>query len=756
MSATNTCRPVRLNYFLRIPNVGDRINPAIVTAISKRPTVHVAGAGEPHLIALGSTMSATTSASQVWGTGVMHPDFGIGCVEGSNIHAVRGKLSHSALRHAGIKLRDVPLGDPGYLAPALLGITRSAAPTKTIGVVPHYVDRRNPHFRRLIAEPGVVELNVHDDPEQFLRSMTTCEAVISSSLHGLVFAEALGIPNLWVNADDEIAGGPFKFNDWFSTTAKPQKEAHVLRSEDTAYQLSRRAMLHDSTIDVEALQASFPTDRLDEICETKPRALMPVAECRSRPIPTFLISFNRGAMLERVIASIRRLNRPTEIIIHDNGSSDATTLAILDKLERTGTRVVRRKAINSADDLNQVNDTVQEFFSNWAEPSRYIVSDGDIDMTISAPETLDVYDELLNAHRQVQSVGPMLKISDIPRSYPLFNRVINRHVEQFWHKQPEWSGTCFGPVAHILTGIDTTFALQRAGEPFHRLKHALRVYEPYEARHLDWYIDRIGGDIYSTTSSAAISHWNNTAELEIHQCLQLEHESYYVVRKNEAGGLEVYEEQVRKRDPEDACRGQTGPIQPFVDAPEAQRRARILHTEALRHARSTDVERWGNAASHNESWQQRGKLLAGFVRPGERVFEFGAGNSVIAEALPADCSYVGSDAVPLKAEITKFDLNAPTLPQLLGHDVGLFSGVLEYVHDLAKLADFLAQNFRSIVCSYAVLVGSSPEEIARRRYSGWFSDLSAGEFSELFRSVGFRLTQEGEWAGQMLFRWDRM
>jgi hypothetical protein len=123
--------------------------------------------------------------------------------------------------------------------------------------------------------------------------------------------------------------------------------------------------------------------------------------------------------------------------------------------------------------------------------------------------------------------------------------------------------------------------------------------------------------------------------------------------------------------------------------------------------------------------------------------------------LPADCSYVGSDAVSLKPGIIKFDLNAPTLPQLSGHDVGLFSGVLEYVHDLARLAAFLAGNFQSIVCSYAALVGSSSEEIARRRYSGWFNDLSEATFCDLFRSVGFRLTQDGEWASQTLFRWDR-
>ena len=556
MSAT-TCQPLRLNYFLRIPNVGDRINPTIVTAVSKRPTVHVAGVQVPHLVAVGSTMAATTPESHVWGTGVMHPDLGVGGAMASNIHAVRGKLSHSALCAAGIKLRDVPFGDPGYLAPALFGITRSAAPTKTIGIVPHYVDRLKPHFRRLIAEPDVVDLNVHADPLQFLHAMAKCDTIISSSLHGLIFAEALGIPNLWVTTGDDIAGGPFKFNDWFSTTSRPQAAAHALRSEDTALQLSRRAALHDSTIDVAALQAAFPIDQMDEICEAKPRALVPVDACRSRPIPTFLISFNRGAVLEKVIASIERLSCPTEIVVHDNGSTDAATLAILDKLEGRGTSVVRRQAITSADDLNQVNDTVQDFFASWAEPSRYIVSDDDIDMAISAPEALDVYDELLNSHRQVECVGPMLKISDIPTTYPLFNRVINRHVEQFWHKRPDWTQTSFGPVAYLHTGIDTTFAMHRAGVPFRRLKEALRVYEPYEARHLDWYIDRIGADIYSSTSSAAISHWNNFAELEVHQGTELEHKCYFVVRKNEAGGFEVSEEQLLRRDSEGDRRGET-------------------------------------------------------------------------------------------------------------------------------------------------------------------------------------------------------
>ena len=600
MEMTIACQPIRLNYFLRIPNVGDRINPAIVTAVSGHPTVHVAGSDDIHLLAAGSMMAAANPLSHIWGTGVMHPDFGVGSVTAPNIHALRGKLSHSALRQTGIKISDVPLGDPGFLAPALLRITRSTTPTYRLGVVPHYVDRDSQHFRRLSAGSDVADLNVHNDPERFLRTMADCEVVISSSLHGLIFAEALGIPNLWVTSTGDIGGGPFKFNDWFSTTVKPQTAAHALTSEDTVVTLMNRATLHDSKIEVEALKTAFPHNKLDDIRELHIRHIVSTEACRARPVPTFLISFNRGAMLEKVIASINRLDQSTEIVVHDNGSTDVTTLSILDKLANSGTRVVRCEAIKSAEDLNNVNDTVKSFFSDWAEPSRYIVSDCDIDMTIATSETIHLYDELLNSFRHVESVGPMLRIRDIPITYHLFNQVMNRHIEQFWHKQPNWTETSFGPVAYVEAPIDTTFALHRAGEPFRRFKRSLRVYEPYEAQHLDWYIDSIVSDVYSKTSHPSISHWNNTVELDIHITAKLEYDHYYTVRRDEAGTLEVYKEQLPTRYSGDVHHGLIEPIIPFTEATVSQKRDRILHTEALRRTHGTDKERWGNIASHNE------------------------------------------------------------------------------------------------------------------------------------------------------------
>ena len=143
------------------------------------------------------------------------------------------------------------------------------------------------------------------------------------------------------------------------------------------------------------------------------------------------------------------------------------------------------------------------------------------------------------------------------------------------------------------------------------------------------------------------------------------------------------------------------------------------------------------------------------MRSGERVFEFGAGNSVVADTLPAGCTYTGSDVMPLRDSIITFDLNAHTLFRLRGFDVALFCGVLEYVHDLPKLSAFLSTNFCSVVCSYATLTCLSLDEIDQRRYSGWFNDFTETQLLEIFQRENFRLSRQGKWGNQTLFRLDR-
>jgi glycosyltransferase involved in cell wall biosynthesis len=175
----------------------------------------------------------------------------------------------------------------------------------------------------------------------------------------------------------------------------------------------------------------------------------------------FLISFNRGAMLKRTIAGIRGLSHPTEIVVHDNGSNDGSTLSVLEQIEREGIRVVRREAINSPDELEKVDDTVRAFFADRPAPTRYVISDCDIDLSIADARALDLYHELLDGFSEADCVGPMLRIRDVPSTYPLFNQMMNRHMEQFWHRTPSWIETSLGRVAYIEAPFDTTWGAAR-------------------------------------------------------------------------------------------------------------------------------------------------------------------------------------------------------------------------------------------------------------------------------------------------------
>ncbi len=167
------------------------------------------------------------------------------------------------------------------------------------------------------------------------------------------------------------------------------------------------------------------------------------------------------------------------------------------------------------------------------------MTDCDIDLGVARANALLLYDEMLDRFRSAACVGPMLRISDISQKYFLFNHMMNRHIDQFWHQDPLFTSTSLGRVAYIEAPIDTTFALHRAGEPFCRLKQGLRTYFPYEARHLDWYLERDALDPYHERSSANISHWNNKAYCERNRQEALLFKDYKVVEHDGDGHLIV-------------------------------------------------------------------------------------------------------------------------------------------------------------------------------------------------------------------------
>jgi len=503
-----------LHWFQGVRNVGDLASPLVCQRLLGVP-VRPADRSQPHLLGVGSILASANQHSLVWGTGMMHPEFGAGGLVTSNVLALRGKLSASLVMRTIGPLGDIALGDPALLL-ASPPMAESIKPAQyALGLVPHYTDREHPLVHLAREDPDILVLDVGESPDLFLESMATCRTVASTSLHGLVFACALGIPYVWIQLSNGVKGEGFKFHDFFSTIINPQVAPLAPTSTGRFLDLSSACEIRPYSGDLRELASSLTNHLSNREVQTDAKIVRSFHGPKSKEsrIPAIVISYNRGEFLQQCCASLLELESSLEIVIHDNGSDDPETLEVLNGLEQSGIVVNRRGKIKSAGELDKVDETVQRALGRHSgrgkRPEFYIVTDCDIDVSPMVSGALDVFQEILRENLQLEVVGPMLRIWDIPQGYPLRTEAVKRHVEQFWRYQPERMLVSSGPVFVRKCAIDTTFALHRSTDPFRRLKRGLRVYAPFEALHLDWYLSReeLASREYGGEGNG-VAHWS--------------------------------------------------------------------------------------------------------------------------------------------------------------------------------------------------------------------------------------------------------
>lgn len=252
---------IPFRMFNKFDNLGDSINPAIIRACTDAEPV--LSRGGPHLLGIGSILQMANPDSFVWGSGVMWPDQDALKVDPAKVFAVRGRLTRDHLHRLRLLAADVPLGDPGYLLPRLLGTPGLRRGGARIGIVPHHSHADNGSFAAFRDSGEVTLIDLRTRSMEPIAQMQACDAILSESLHGLIFAEALGIPNVWI-ASDPSERWTFKFRDWFSTMGQPQGQPEIFRLGaplDVAA-LSRLARLHEPEIDGDALAQALPADAL--------------------------------------------------------------------------------------------------------------------------------------------------------------------------------------------------------------------------------------------------------------------------------------------------------------------------------------------------------------------------------------------------------------------------------------------------------------------------------------------------------------
>lgn len=249
-----------------VPNFGDELSPEIVAFLTGR-RVDRAGRWSCELTGIGSILdrylttkgraitglqSMIGSRVTVWGSGLISarkPSR-----HSLRILAVRGKLTRDAL----CAPVETPLGDPGLLVAKMM---QFGGQRRGIGIVPHYTDKNHAMVNALSSLPGVRVIDVERGGSEVCSEISACSIVFSSSLHGLIVADAFGIPNQRLKFGGNLKGGDFKFLDYASALDRNSVTAYELTFPEQIYSLA------EAEIDV------FYQKHVDRVCAELESAL---------------------------------------------------------------------------------------------------------------------------------------------------------------------------------------------------------------------------------------------------------------------------------------------------------------------------------------------------------------------------------------------------------------------------------------------------------------------------------------------------
>jgi pyruvyltransferase len=199
-------------------NWGDKLNPFLLSRVVSSPVISAKRVfnvlDKDLLYGIGSILTSDLSRGVIWGSGFIKPPNKI-IVPPRRILALRGKLSAEIFNQFGIVTPEV-YGDPALLYPLFFSV--KSEKKYRLGIVPHYKDMDNSVIKRIqdLDRNNIRVISPLIGIDEFPIEVNSCEMILSSSLHGLILSDALGLPNCRFTVSDKIIGGDFKFNDYYS------------------------------------------------------------------------------------------------------------------------------------------------------------------------------------------------------------------------------------------------------------------------------------------------------------------------------------------------------------------------------------------------------------------------------------------------------------------------------------------------------------------------------------------------------------
>lgn len=214
--------------FADITNMGDQLNKFIIDKMFGLKIVSE-GIEKSNFVCIGSSMNnlfvddTNTNRGMKYELNILGNGF-LSDMDLQRKKTIRDKINFIGVR--GLKTKEklefyfqkrivCKVGDPGLIICNL--ISNNTDKLYSIGFIPHWREISLDRIRNIKEEyKNSFIIDVRNPPDLVIEQILQCETIISSSLHGCIVADALGIPNVLVRISELPLGDGFKYKDYYS------------------------------------------------------------------------------------------------------------------------------------------------------------------------------------------------------------------------------------------------------------------------------------------------------------------------------------------------------------------------------------------------------------------------------------------------------------------------------------------------------------------------------------------------------------
>lgn len=238
-------------------NLGDSLGEVIIKFMLDKAGVDIDAevSKTKHFNCVGTNIQGSYQDATIWGSGILPLKTYAFWQKISrrklDIRAVRGPLTRKVLLEQGYKCPEV-YGDPAILMPLIYSPLNGGGHRRKKLIIPQFVYEKE--FRKAHPDEYMLSMNTNDY-RHVIDEIVSSEIVYTSSLHGIILAEAYGVPAVFFHGLEDY--WDFKYYDWYQSTGR--MEVRIAKTYEEALNMDPQPLPNLDGL-VKGLIDSFPYD----------------------------------------------------------------------------------------------------------------------------------------------------------------------------------------------------------------------------------------------------------------------------------------------------------------------------------------------------------------------------------------------------------------------------------------------------------------------------------------------------------------